>query len=203
MEDILGKTPRQRRKEKNREAILDTAFQSISEEGVENFSLREVASEADYSPAALYKYFDGKQGILEALLVRENLKLIERLNEISDEIDLFHQLIDMCMIYIQFNLENRAYLYLVNSMISPRRTKEQAIPKNSPYSVFLQTVSEWVSAEEIDLSTDYGLEEITYALWAQIHGMATLRLNQLKDFEADFDYANRRTIEIFLSGVKG
>ena len=42
----------------------------------------------------------------------------------------------------------------------------------------------------------------TYALWAQIHGMATLRLNQLKNFEADFDNVNRRTLEIFLNGLK-
>lgn len=199
----MKKTPRQRRKEKNREKILDTAFELISVKGVENFSLRELASDADYSPAALYKYFDGKQEILEELLVRENLKLIERLNDISAELDLFQQLLEMSMIYIEFNLESRTYLYLVNSMVSPRKTKEQAIPKNSPYSVFFRTVSEWVSAEEIAQSADYGIEEITYALWAQIHGMATLRLNQLKNFEGDFKSTNRRTLEIFLRGLKG
>lgn len=198
----MSTTPRQRRKEKNREVILDTALELIAVKGFENLSLREVAKEADYSPAALYKYFDSKQGIVEAIHVRENQKLIERLNTVSIELTPTKRLLKMCMIYIQFNLENRAYLSLVNNLVSPRRNKEQAVSLDSPYVVFLGAVSEWASAEEVALSSDYGLEEITYALWAQIHGMATLRLNQLKDFEADFDNVNRLTLEIFLKGLK-
>ncbi len=54
----------------------------------------------------------------------------------------------------------------------------------------------------LTLSDDYDLEAITYALWAQIHGMATLRLNQLKEFEADFETIHRRTLEIFLNGLR-
>ena len=199
----MTKTPRQRRKEKNREGILDTALELISSKGIENFSLREVAKRADYSPAALYKYFDSKQGIVEALLLRENLKLIEWLNTLSVELTPDQRLLEMCMIYIQFNLENIGYLSLVNNTISSRRTKEQLVSSDSPFAVFLQAVSEWLSTEEAALPDDYGLEEITYALWAQIHGMATLRLNQLKDFDADFDRVNRRTLEIFLRGLIG
>jgi len=198
----MPKTPRQRRREKNREAILDTTLELISVKGFENLSLREVAKDADYSPAALYKYFDSKQGIVEAVHVRENLKLIQQLNTVPVELTPAQRLLEMCMIYIQFNLENRAYLSLVNNITSPRRTKEQSVPLDSPYTLFLRAVSEWAHAEEITLSGDYGLEEITYALWAQIHGMATLRLNQLKNFEADFDNVNRRTLEIFLNGLK-
>ena len=194
-------TPRQRRKEKNRELILDSALKLISTRGFENFSLREVAKDADYSPAALYKYFDSKQGMVEAVHVRENRKLIKRLKTVSDNLAPKQRLLEMCMIYIQFSLENQAYLSLVNNMVSPRKTKEQSVPLDSPYGVFLQAVSEWVSAEEVAISDDYGLEEITYALWAQIHGMATLRLNQLKDFEADFDSVNRHTLEKYLHGL--
>lgn len=199
----MTKSPRQRRKEKNREVILDAALELISDKGYENFSLREVAKEADYSPAALYRYFKNKDGIVEAVQVRENQKLIERLNAVSDQINPTERLLDVCIIYIQFNLEYPAYLSLVNNLASSRRTKGQSIPPGSPFVVFLQAVSQWASAEEVSLTDDYGLEEITYALWAQIHGMATLRLNQLKDFEADFDMINRRTLEIFLKGLKG
>ncbi len=198
----MPKTPRQRRREKNREVILDTALELISEKGFENLSLREIAKDADYSPAALYKYFDSKQGIVEAVHVRENLKLIQQLNTVPVELPSVQRLLEMCMIYIQFNLENRAYLSLVNNMTSPRRTKEQSVPLDSPYTLFFRAVSEWTQTEEVALSGDYGLEEITYALWAQIHGMATLRLNQLKNFEADFNNVNRRTLEIFLNGLK-
>lgn len=199
----MSKSPRQRRREKNQEAILDAAFELISVKGIENFSLREVAKQADYSPAALYKYFDSKQAIIDAVRVRENLKLIDRLNTIDAALPQSQRLLDMCMIYILFSLERQAYLSLVNNMTSQRKSKDQSVPPNSPYTSFFQAVDEWASAEGIPLSDEYGLEEITYALWAQMHGMATLQLNQLKDFDADFDRTNRRSIEIFLSGLKG
>ncbi len=197
----MTQTPRQRRKEKNRGVILDTALELISSKGFENFSLREVAKNSDYSPAALYKYFDSKQEIIEAVHTRENRKLLEGLNTVSDDLTPTQRLLEMCMIYIQFNLENRAYLSLVNNMISSRKSKEQSVPLDSPYAVFLKAVSEWASVEEVALSDDYGLEEVTYALWAQIHGMATLRLNQLKDFEADFDTVNRYSVEMYMQGL--
>jgi len=57
-------------------------------------------------------------------------------------------------------------------------------------------------SENIKVSKKYNAEEITYALWGQIHGMATLRSSQLKDFEADFESADQLTIEIFLYGIK-
>ena len=199
----MTKSPRQRRKEKNRETILDAALELISIKGFENFSLREVAKEADYSPAALYKYFDSKQALAEAVQARENLRLIHQLNTVTPELSQTQRLLEMCMIYIQFNLENHAYLSLVNNMTSPRKTKAQSVSPDSPYAVFLQVVSEWANTENIPLSDDYGIEEITYALWAQAHGMATLQLNQLKDFEAEFTHTDRRTLEAFLNGLKG
>jgi hypothetical protein len=63
-------------------------------------------------------------------------------------------------------------------------------------------VQNWVQDEGIILPPNYDIEDISYAIWSQIHGMATLRFKQLKDFEADFEGTNRRSIEIFLNGIE-
>lgn len=196
------KTPRQRRKAKSKNTILDAAAELIIRKGIENVSLRDIARKADYSPAALYRYFDGKDALLRSLLARENEALLQHLKDITDALSPELRLVEACLVYIRYNLDHPAYPSLVNTLSSERANMAEPVPAGSPYAVFLHAVEEWVGAEGIPLDKSYGLEEITYALWALTHGMATLRLNQLRDFDADFDSANRRTFHIYLEGLK-
>ena len=197
----MKKTPRQRRKEKNKESILDIATQLLNQKGIENISIREIAKEADYSPAALYKYFESKEAIFQAVVARENLKLIEKLTEIDLALPPHQRLVELCMQYIDYSLENPQYIALINSLTSERRSQKDPVPQQSPYMVFLEAVKPWIKSDEVRITDEYGYEEITYALWALNHGAATLRFRQLRDFEADFDQANRRSIELFLKGI--
>lgn len=198
----MSETPRERRRKRNKNAILDTATELIQSKGIENISLRDIAKHADYSPAGLYKYFDSKAAIIQAVQARENQKLIERLQTVSSELSPTQRLVELSLLYIQFALENSVYLVLINSLSSGRKTKDQSVPTTSPYFVFLKAVDSWGQHEGIKFQSDYGLEEITYTLWSLIHGMATLRVRQLKGFEADFQSVNRRSIELFLNGLR-
>jgi len=198
----MAETPRERRRKRNKNAILDIATELIQRNGIENISLREIAKHADYSPAGLYKYFDSKAAIIQAAQARENQKLIELLQTVSSELSPTQRLIELSLLYIQYCLDNRVYLVLINSLSSRRKTKEQAVPATSPYILFLNAVEAWGEYESINFQPDYGLEEVTYTLWSLIHGMATLRVSQLKDFEADFQSINRHSIELFLSGLR-
>ena len=198
----MTETPRERRRERNKNAILDVATELIQSNGIENISLREIAKHADYSPAALYKYFDSKAAIIQAVQTRENQKLIDLLKTVSNELSPTQRLVELSLLYIQYALDNSVYLVLINSLSSGRKTKKQPVPVISPYVLFLNAVDAWGRHEEINFQPDYGLEEITYTLWSLIHGMATLRVSQLKDFEADFQSVNRRGIELFLSGLR-
>ncbi len=60
-------SPAERRRRKVRNAILKAAQRVFSEEGTEGLSIRRLADEIDYSPAAIYKYFESKDDLLEAL----------------------------------------------------------------------------------------------------------------------------------------
>jgi AcrR family transcriptional regulator len=50
-----------------REAILDAARRQIAGEGVNALSMRAIAKELGYSPAALYEYFPAKEDLARAL----------------------------------------------------------------------------------------------------------------------------------------
>ena len=197
----MKKTPRQRRKEKNKESILDAATQQLFEKGVENISIREIAKEADYSPAALYKYFDSKDTIIQAVKERENQKLILRLSRVDSTLSPYQRLVELCLLYIDYCFDNPPFVALINSQTSVRRSQSDPVSQQSPYLIFLEAVKAWVKSDDVRITDEYGYEEITYALWALNHGAATLRSSQLRDFEADFDQANRRSIELFLKGV--
>lgn len=64
------KTPRARRHDANLERILETAMAMVAEDGIEALSMGRLATAVDYTPGALYRYFDSKDAILAKLVAR-------------------------------------------------------------------------------------------------------------------------------------
>lgn len=63
-------SPRARRRVKNLEMILETAMSLVITSGWDGFSMHRLAKAVDYTPGALYRYFNSKDEILSALVVR-------------------------------------------------------------------------------------------------------------------------------------
>lgn len=60
-------SPAERRRMRVRSAILDAAEKVFAEEGEEGLSIRRLAEEIDYSPAAIYRYFASKDELVDEL----------------------------------------------------------------------------------------------------------------------------------------
>lgn len=73
-----GNTPNER---DTRDRILDAAEAIIREEGLRALSLRAIARRIDLTAPAAYRYFSGKEAILEAVIQRGYLKFIEGLEQ--------------------------------------------------------------------------------------------------------------------------
>lgn len=73
-----------REKDQRRDLILNAAFEIISEEGMDNLSIRKIAFKIEYSPAIIYHYFKDKDDIINQLLKNEYNKILLTLS--SDEI---------------------------------------------------------------------------------------------------------------------
>src|ERR1700742_3741786 len=65
----------------NRAAILESARRVAARDGAAHLSLRSVASEAGYAPAALYGYFRNKSELLLALAAEDLAGLARRMRE--------------------------------------------------------------------------------------------------------------------------
>ncbi|MDF2880348.1 MAG: transcriptional regulator [Clostridiaceae bacterium] len=73
-----------REKDERRALILNAALEIISEEGMDNLSIRKIASKIEYSPAIIYHYFKDKDDVINQMLKNEYNEILLTLS--SDKI---------------------------------------------------------------------------------------------------------------------
>lgn len=198
---MTDSTPRQRRRRRTRRAILDAALTLIVEGGVENLSLREVARRADYSPAGLYRYFDGKDDIVATLAADGYRRLDRALRRVLDTPDPIERLVALGMAYVDFAHAQPEHFQLIFSrLVSERRSLAEPTGE-SPYALLSEAVATAVAAGALAVATEE-VETVAYNLWSMAHGMAMLQSAHLRGFEADFNAADRRAFHAYLAGLQ-
>ncbi|MGC9961602.1 MAG: TetR/AcrR family transcriptional regulator [Acidimicrobiales bacterium] len=65
----VARTARERVREEMTAEILTVARQHVAREGAAALSLRSIARELEMAPSALYRYFDGRDALLSALIL--------------------------------------------------------------------------------------------------------------------------------------
>jgi len=69
-------TRREKEIEAMRELILNTAKEIITEEGIDNLSIRKIAKKIEYSPSVIYNYFKDKEEIVNTIMRRGYMKIV-------------------------------------------------------------------------------------------------------------------------------
>lgn len=183
---------RARRAARTREEILDAARALIVEQGLEKVSLRAVAKAVDYSPAALYQYFDNKDDLLAELARRAATELQAAMLSAAEGHP--RPLVALAESYVHFaRTHTQDFLLLFTRVTSSRRSLEQTA--GGPYAVLLGAM-----ADALPGADHRRIEERTYGLWALTHGMAMLQVKHLQGFDADFPAADHDAIIALLRG---
>jgi AcrR family transcriptional regulator len=68
--ELAALTPRARRRRARLSAILDAAMELLITEGLDGLTIHRLAKAVDYTPGALYHYFDSKEAIITELQVQ-------------------------------------------------------------------------------------------------------------------------------------
>ncbi|MEW5956900.1 MAG: TetR/AcrR family transcriptional regulator [Chloroflexota bacterium] len=195
-------TPRERRYQKTKKAILETAQELVAEKGPEGLSIREIARRIDYSPAGLYEYYESKDEIIAAIVQAGMAGLNTTFAEISPDLPPSQRLVDLSVAYVNFAIHNpEQFLLIFNTIPSKRMSLEEVNLESSFYTVLLETIRAAVEAGEIKVNGDYAAQGIAFNLWALMHGRAMLQLTFLRNFQADFEAAHRWAIELFIKGL--
>ena len=193
-----GASPRARRRQRARRAFLDAARRMVVEQGPAGLSLREVARQADYSPAALYEYFENRDALLSALIQEGFDELKQGLRAVSTEHIPRERLKLMGLAYIDFARQRREtfellFIYHVNQR---KQIDEEARYGNNHYAIFRAAV-----AAIIPHAPSSKIDCATYSFWALVHGLAMLQITYLQQLDANFAHMDASSIEAFIDGV--
>lgn len=182
----LPESPAERRRQRVRTSILEAAERVFSLEGEAGLSIRRLADEIDYSPAAIYKYFGSKEELLDEL--KESF--FERLMSNVDGAALvslpFEERCRRCFAkYIETALA-RPHHYAAAFSSIDERGKAQSEPshdweafetsfKGQAFMVVVGLVRE--GQDNGMFSAAFDPFEAAKSLWASLHGVALLLIH--------------------------
>ena len=116
---------KEREKERRREEILDAAQRVFVEKGLTTATVDDIAIAAELSKGTLYLYFESKEDIYIALMMRGLRLLYTMFNDIiSSETSVVKILHQMEEAYIEFFNTQRNYFRMLDSAYRPNVHKE-------------------------------------------------------------------------------
>lgn len=173
-------SPAERRRLRVREAILDAAERVFAQEGEAGLSIRRIADEIDYSPAAIYKYFSSKDDLVDELKESFFGRLLAVVHEIADRSEPFEKRARRCMSgYIRIAIEKPHHYVAAFSGITERdksceeedREFEQS-NKGRAFSILTDMMEEGIAGGHF--RADLSPVGTAKSVWASIHGLAMM-----------------------------
>ena len=190
-----------------RRALLDSALAMVEKEGPSGVSLRAVARSAGVSPAAPYRHFAGKEGLLVAV-AEEGFRAIEaKMRSASENADglALAEFRAIGSAYVRFAASNPSHFRV---MFGPEVSDKSAHPS-------LKTAADKTSQIIADAiakcqrpgleGADASPERLFVAAWATFHGLATLIVDgQLSDMvrtDADLEKIGNNVTDVIYRGL--
>ncbi|WP_395646738.1 TetR/AcrR family transcriptional regulator [Terricaulis sp.] len=157
-----------------RRTLLDASLDLIETEGLEAFSMREVARRAGVSHQAPYHHFPDREAILAAIVVEGFAMLREAMRAGLEGLhDPYDRHSSLGRTYISFALSNPAHFKLMFRSEHVREDKhdDAKASAGSAFDTLVEVVNELAREK-------YGREDFALALtsWSLAHGLATLLL---------------------------
>jgi AcrR family transcriptional regulator len=168
-------TPAERRRHRVREAILDAAETLFADEGEAGLSMRRIAERTDYSPAALYQYFDSKEALVHAIREQFFERLLTRLRDVRASISEGPTLCTRSLrAYIDTGLEQPGHYRLAFAARDPD-TREIEEDSNARHAA--EELRGMIADSVRDgWFRDLDLALAASAVWATSHGLTMLAL---------------------------
>lgn len=176
-------SPAERRRANTRELILDAAERVFRQEGEAGLSIRRLADEINYSPAAIYKYFASKAELVDelkqAFFERFNVRLA---GVLASGKPFLQCAVDGTACYVQTATERPHHYTAAFSGEAPQEMAPHASPeraihfKQSAAGMAFQSLEEMIAEGVRDghFADDLDPNEAAKSVWASCHGLAML-----------------------------
>ncbi len=163
-------------------AILDAARDLLAAGGVDGLSMRHVAEQVGISATAIYHYFDGKQDLVNRVVIQAFERFgsyLKAAMESHPEGSL-ERVAALGEAYLRFALENQAYFRVLFSMQPKDPEVFEEVPEGGGYNLLRKAVSGAMEAGTIRVEAGSGAVPYTdlmsMYLWSTAHGLVTLAL---------------------------
>lgn len=181
-----------------KQKLILAGIEEIEEQGIQNFSMRRVASRCNVSCAAPYKHFTDKNDFVMSIVqyINHEWNIIQR--EISDNAgpDLKELIIDICMAYIKFLIDNPQFrsIIMLKDVNMPKEFQRERLRLSSLSGVIIKKYCMQVKMpEEV-------MKRKTYIVRSLIYGAALMvdngELQYNDDLFAQVRWAINREFEI-------
>ena len=202
---------RRKRHIRTKQAILDAALEIISEDGPNALSMRNLADRIDYSAAGIYEYFASKEEIIAAACEQGQGTLYESMAEVDPTLPAADHLYEIGQAYIRFALEHPDYFLLMfttapqpNTEPTPSTAVEAALhSEGSAYGLLLQAIQRGIEEGIFRVRPGFGRDEMAYAAWGVVHGVAMLRVTALRHMPVDLSASDEQVLHNFMRGLQG
>jgi AcrR family transcriptional regulator len=170
-----------------RQQILEAAAVCFARRGFHQTTMQDICEEADLSPGAVYRYFRGKDEIIEGICTlrqQQNADAIEDAMGKGNTLDTLDDLIRSFFIEIdESNWQDTCSLFLAIITEAPRSEKIRAMLQANGAAIrgqFMGLIQE--SQAKGEFSSDLDPESIARVMVALYHGFVTQKL-----VDPDFD----------------
>jgi AcrR family transcriptional regulator len=171
----LAADRRDRRRAQTRDEILAAARELLLERGADGLSLREVARRAGFSPAALYKYFSGKDEVIAALAESAMGALLSAFGAVPRDLPPDRRAVELGVTYLDFaraHVQDVAVIEVHEAALP--LDGEHAAVEDTVFGVFRDGVATGLFTEAGGLDA----ESMAYGAWALVQGLARLERSQ-------------------------
>ncbi len=184
-----------------REKILDISRHMLYSEGHTSLSMRSIAKQVGVSATSIYLHFNNKDHLLHTLIEESVEELSRAIEEkVDDQQDVVAQFESIIQTYTEFALshpEKYQIIYLVQPEAMARYPREKFRKARRCYELLVKVIEQGVRQglmEEDDPVT------AAYSIWAQLHGVISVVLNQRLDSRINKSHFIKKSIHHITEG---
>ncbi len=158
---------------KMRSRILKAAMQLYVKGGYENVTMRRIAAKIEYSPGTIYLYFQNKNDIMLQLCYQGFERFLAHQDKLEIIADPLERLSAGGRYYLAFALENPELyelMFATKEIFKESGPDEESVPLRA-FRKFAENVKACLDA---GVFSDGQVETTAIALWATLHGLASL-----------------------------
>ncbi len=184
-----------------RDRILEISRHYVYTEGHASLSMRKIAKEVGVTATSIYLHFENKDDLIHTLIEESADELIQAIMESADQhtstIDKFETIIRTYADFALSNPEKYQMIFTVQPNSIAKYPKEKFRKIRKVYALLESVILKGIDEDIMELDEPL----ITaYSIWAQLHGVIAVILNQRLDSRIDREKFLEESLEHIVQG---